>query len=110
VIERDELARRLEPVLSETPESARDLMARAGLEVSRRIAGVVTVALLQLKRENKARSHGTQPNIKWTRVEVDERADRQPIPRLDATLIFTTTTRTTVTFRFYSSSADMTAF
>lgn len=96
MIERDELARRLEPVLSETPESARDLMTRAGLATSSRIAGVVTVALLQLKREGKARSHGTQPNIKWTRVEVNEQADRLPFFRLDATLIFTTTVRTTV--------------
>lgn len=96
MIERDELARRLEPVLSETPESARDLMTRAGLEVSRRIAGVVTVALLQLKRAGLARSHGTQPNIKWTRVTADQGVERLPLARLDATLIFTTTARTTV--------------
>ena len=95
MIERDELARRLEPVLSETPESARDLMARAGLATGSRIAGVVTVALLQLKREGKARSHGAQPNIKWTRVTADQGVERLPLARLDATLILTTTARTT---------------
>lgn len=96
MIERDELARRLEPVLSETPEYARDLMARAGLGTNRKIAGVVTVALLQLKREGKARSHGTQPNIKWTRVDdSDKRTERLPLAHLDATVILTTTTRTT---------------
>lgn len=95
MIERDELARRLEPVLSETPESARDLMARAGLEANRRIAGVVTVALLQLKREGKARSHGTQPHIKWTRVTTDQGVERLPLARLDAALTLTTTNRTT---------------
>ena len=95
MIERDELARRLEPVLSETPESARDLMARAGLATSSRLAGVVTVALLQLKREGKARSHGTQPSIKWTRVTTDQGVERLPLARLDAALTLTTTNRTT---------------
>lgn len=94
-LERADIADRLRPLLSAEPQTAGELMARAGLSINRRLAGVTSAALRQLRDEGTAKSHGAQPNIKWTRVTADQGVERLPLARLDATLILTTTARTT---------------
>jgi len=95
-LERADIADRLRPLLSAEPQTASELMARAGLSINRRLAGVTSAALRQLREEGVAKAQGSIPHVKWTRVDADRQTERQPIPRLDATLIFTTTVRTTV--------------
>ena len=95
-LERADIADRLRPLLSAEPQTAGELMTRAGLSINRRLAGVVSAALRQLREEGVAKAQGSIPHVKWTRVDADRQTERQPIPRLDATLIFTTTVRTTV--------------
>ena len=95
-LERADIADRLRPLLSAEPQTAGELMTRAGLSINRRLCGVVSAALRQLREEGVAKAQGSIPHVKWTRVDADRQTERQPIPRLDATLIFTTTVRTTV--------------
>ena len=94
-LERADIADRLRPLLSAEPQTASELMARAGLSINRRLAGVTSAALRQLREEGVAKAQGSIPHVKWTRVDADRQTERQPIPRLDATLIFTTTVRVT---------------
>ena len=96
-LERADIADRLRPLLSAEPQTAGELMTRAGLSINRRLAGVTSAALRQLREEGVAKAQGSIPHVKWTRVDATtpQGVETVALRGLDATVTLTTTVRVT---------------